>query len=182
MTKEEKLQKINKELKVYINESNFISIKCRNRLLKYFEDEFSIDLDIDNYKNVDLKILDDFSVIYREDKYVPKEEIKSIEELEERYSRFQEKADSLIRKKNVDFQGRRNFNNFTNLVLLICIVFIFLGILYLGIHAFINQDYFDCLWLVIFVIPWLFPRLKESLKERSIQAKNYIKSLLKKVK
>ncbi len=31
---EEILKKINKEIKIYINESNFISIKCRNKIIK----------------------------------------------------------------------------------------------------------------------------------------------------
>ena len=33
---EEKRNKINNELKIYINESSFISNKCRNQLLKMF--------------------------------------------------------------------------------------------------------------------------------------------------
>ena len=50
----DKINKINKELKVFINESSFISTKCRNKLLKIFCEVFSVDLDIGNYLNVDL--------------------------------------------------------------------------------------------------------------------------------
>ena len=182
MTKEEKLQKMNKELKVYINESSFISQKCRNKLLHYFEEEFHVDLDIGSYQNVDLQIQEDFTIIYREDTYTSKEEIHSMEELEERYHRFREKADTLIRRKDVDFQGRRNFNNLTNLILVVCLFLLMIAFILLGIHAFLVGKYFDCLWLVVVVAPWLFPKLKSNLQSRLIQAKQYIKSLLKKVK
>ena len=182
MTKEENLQKINKELKVYINESSFISKKCRNKLLRLFEDEFDVSLDIGNYQNVDLQVLDDYKFLYREDTYESNSKINSLEEFLERYGRFQEKADTLIRRREVDFQGRRNFNNFTNLIVIACILFILVGILILGVHSFLIGDYFDCIWLIVFIVPWIVPKLKSNLKDRLIQAKHYIKSLLKKVK
>ena len=34
---QKELNKINKELKVYINESSFISQKCLNKMLSFFE-------------------------------------------------------------------------------------------------------------------------------------------------
>lgn len=175
----ENLQKINKELKVYINESSFISIKCRNRILKIFADEFAIDLDIDNYKNVDLSIQDDFSILYREDIYKSSDKIASIDELLERYHRFQEKADLIIKKKNIDFQGKRKFNDFANLVIVICMIFLALIVIYFGFHAFLTGNYYDCFWLVIFILPSIVPKFKESLQNRFIQAKQYIKRIFK---
>ena len=38
----DKLKKINNEIKDYINESNFISIKTRNKIIKTLGDEFDI--------------------------------------------------------------------------------------------------------------------------------------------
>ena len=70
-----RLNEINKELKVYINESGFISNKCRNKLLKIFEEEFNVKLDLDNYKNVDLSIKEDFKIIYRDDLYESNDKI-----------------------------------------------------------------------------------------------------------
>ena len=182
MDKKERLNQINNELKVYINESTFISNKCRNKVLKLFEEEFQVSLDISNYKNVDLQILEDYKFLYREDVYESKDDITSMEELEKRYHSFQEKADVLIRRRNVDFQGRRNFNNFINLLLVIFLILLMIGMIILGIFAFISGRYFDCLWLVIVIVPWLFPKLKANLEERLQQAKQYIKSLIKKVK
>ena len=86
------LNKINRELKVYINESSFISNKCRNKIIKIFSEEFNVNLDIDNYKNVDLSITDDFKVSYRDDLYTSSDNINSIEDVFERYERFKENS------------------------------------------------------------------------------------------
>ena len=101
---QKELNQINKELKVYINESSFISQKCRNKMLSFFEEEFKVSLDIGRYQNVDLVILDDFTISYRDDVYIPDEVISSLEELKEKYHRFQEKADHLIKKKEKDLK------------------------------------------------------------------------------
>ena len=177
---EEKRNKINKELKVYINESSFISNKCRNKLLKIFSEEFSVDLDIDNYQNVDLSINEDNTFTYREDIYKSNENIKSFEEIEERYEKFKEKADKLIKRKDIDFDGKRNLNNITNLIVVICILLFYLIIILLSIHAFITGKYIDCLWLVFIIVPRLFPNLRENLDNRFQQAKIYFKTRKKK--
>ena len=176
------LNKINNELKSYINESSFISIKCRNKLLKIFEEAFNIRLDIGNYQNVDLFINDDFTVTYREDKYTSEDNINSFDELEERYNNFKLKADILIKRREIDFQGKSNFNNIVNLIVVL-LIFITMGIvLYLGVIAFIGGHYFDCLWFIVFILPMIIPKLKYSLKDRLIQARDYIKRLIKRVK
>ena len=177
---EEKRNKINKELKVYINESSFISNKCRNQLLKIFSEEFSVDLDIDNYQNVDLSINEDNTFTYREDIYKSKEKIKSFEEIEERYEKFKEKADKLIKRKNINFDGKRNLNNITNLIVVVCILLFYLIITLLSIHAFITGKYIDCIWLVFIIVPRLFPNLRENLDNRFQQAKIYFKTRKKK--
>ena len=174
------LTKINNELKSYINESTFISIKCRNKLLKFFSEEFDVNLDISNYQNVDLKINDDFTVTYREDNY--KSNIKSINDLEEKYNNFKLKADSLIKRREIDFQGKSNFNNIVNLIIILLIIITMGIVLYLGVIAFIAGHYFDCLWFVVFILPMIIPKLKDSLKDRFMQAKNYINRLKKRVK
>lgn len=177
-----RLNDINRELKVYINESSFISNKCRNKLLKIFEEEFSMKFDLDNYKNVDLSIQDDFKVLYRDDLYESSEKIKDMDDLEERYAKFKERADRLISRKEIDFKNKSNMNNISNLIIVICIIAISLAALYFGIRALIMGNYYDCLWLLI-ILSWIVsPSLKEKINNRFIQAKNYLKSLLKKVK
>ena len=177
---EEKRNKINNELKVYINESSFISNKCRNKLLKIFAEEFTLDLDIDNYQNVDLSINEDNTFTYREDIYKSKEDIKSFEEIEERYEKFKEKADKLIKRKDIDFDGKRNLNNITNLIVVVCILLFYLIIVILSIHAFLTGKYIDCFWLVFIIVPRLFPNLRENLNNRFQQAKIYFKTRKKK--
>lgn len=177
---EEKLMKINKELKVCINEASFISMKCRNKVLKIFSDEFSVDLDISNYKNVDLEIKDDFTILYRDDVYSSSNKITNYEELEERYLSFKKRADELIKKKDINFQNKSNWNNISNLIVIICLLFIMIAIVLFMIHSFLLGDYYNFLWVIVFIIPIVVPRLKESLFSRIQQAKKYLKSLLKK--
>lgn len=182
MKKEDTLNKINNELKTYINESSFISMKCRNKLLKMFEEEFNVELDISNYKNVDLKVLDDFTISYRDDIYKSKDSITNMDEFMEKYSSFSDKADSLIKRREIDFKNKSNFNNISNLIIVICMILLILIILYFGIIAFISGHYFDCLWFLVVIVPWIFPKFKESFSNRFIQAKNYLKRLMKRVK
>jgi len=181
MTNKEKLTKINNELKVYINESSFISMKCRNKVLKYLAEDFNVSLDIDNYQNVDVKIKEDGTIIYRGDKYTSKDKIDSFKEVEERYNTFKEKADKLISKKEIDFSNMSNMNNVTNLLIVIGLLILCIIFLVLGVSALLSGDWFDCLWFVVFILPWIFPKLKNALHNRIIQAKNYLKRLIKKV-
>ena len=178
----EKLNKINNELKVYINESEFISNKCRNKIVKILEEEFNISFGNTNYKNIDIEILEDGSIKFRGDTYQSKDKINNFHDIEERFNNFREKADKIIKRREIDFQNMSNMNNITNLIVVICLFFIGIAIILLGIHALLVGDYFDCLWLVIFIIPWIFPKLKESISIRWEQAKNYLKSIFKRVK
>ncbi len=182
MSKTEELQKINKQLKIYINQSSFISNSCRNKLIKIFADEFNVDLDIDNYKNVDISIKDDFKILYRDDLYESADNISSLEQVKERYNNFREKADRLLQRKEIDFQNRSNWNIISNLIIIICLILIIIIASYLGIIALLNGHYFDCLWFIVVVLPVLVPRLKDNLKNRFIEAKRFIKSKIKKVK
>ena len=182
MEKEETLNRINNELKTYINESGFISIKCRNKLLKMFADEFNIVLDIDNYKNVDLKVLEDFTISYRNNIYKPDSNITNIEEFIEKYNIFKESADKLIKKREIDFEHKSNLNNISNLIIFLCLIIAFISIIILGIIALYSGHYYDCLWFIVVVGPWLFPKFKESFINRFIRAKNYLKRVIKRIK
>ena len=177
-----RLNEINKELKIYINEASFISNSCKNKLLKIFAEEFQVDLDISNYKNIDLSIKNDYKILYRDDLYESKDKIRSVKEIEERYNNFKERADKLIKKKEIDFKNKSNMNNISNLIVVVCLIIFAMAVIILGISAFLNGHYFDLLWFVVFIIPWIFPKFKDSLSTRWIQAKRYLKSLLKMVR
>ena len=182
MKTNEKLNKMNNELKVYINESEFISNKCRNKLIKILGEEFSINFGKTNYKNIDIEILEDGNIKLRGDLYKSNNPINSYNDIEERYNSFKEKAERLIKRKEIDFQNMSNMNNITNLIIIICLFLIGVAILILGVHAFLVGDFFDCIWLFIFIIPWIIPNIKRAISTRWNQAKRYLKSLFKRVK
>ena len=178
--KEEALNEINNELKTYINESSFISMKCRNKLLKMFAQHFNIDLDISNYKNVDLEIKEDFTVSYRGTNH--KLEVTNIAEFKEKYITFKEQADSLIKKREIDFNNMNNLKNIGNLIVILCMIIAFLIFIYLGIMAIVSKNYYDCFWFAIGVAPWLFPKFKEGFTNRFTRAKIYLKRLIERFK
>ena len=180
MDKKERLNEINKELKIDINESSFISQKCRNQLLKIFAEEFGVSLDIDSYKNVDLSIQEDYTILYREDSYTPNPKITSMEELEEKYHAYQEKSDEILKNKQINFQEKRRWNDIWNLIIVFFLLLLAIGVVLLAIFAFLSGRYIDCLWLVVFIFPSLIPKLKESILERIDQAKVCIKTFFKK--
>ena len=178
----DKLNKINNELKSYINETSFISMKCRNKLLKFFEEEFNIKLDISNYQNVDLKINDDFTITYREDKYISEDNITDISMVEEKYNNFKLKADSLIKRREIDFQNKSNFNNIVNLIIIILYFITGAIVLYFGVIALIVGRYIDCIWFAVFILPMIIGKVRDSFIDRLGQAKRYLNSLIKRVK
>lgn len=182
MKKEETLNKINNELKSFINESSFISMKCRNKLLKMFADEFNVVLDISTYKNVDLEVLEDFTFSYRNNIYKSDGNITNIEQFMEKYNLFKEKADSLIKRREIDFEYKSNVNNISNLIIVLCLIVAFISIIILGIIALFSGHYYDCLWFIAVVAPWLFPKFKESFTNRFIRAKNYLNRIFKRLK
>ena len=75
------LNKINNELKGYVNEANFISNKCRNKIIKILGEEFGIEFVLDNYANVDVKILEDGSIEMRGDKYKTPHKINDLSDI-----------------------------------------------------------------------------------------------------
>lgn len=182
MIEQEKLNKINNELKVYMNESSFISNNCRNKVIKILGEEFNIAFKIDNYANVDISVQADGKFLYRGDLYQSSEPIKNSDDFMVRYKKFTEKADKLLTRREIDFENMNNFKNISNLIVVVCLLLFAVAVVILGIHAFLVGNYFDCLWLVVFIIPAVFPRLKSSLEVRITQAKNYLKRLMKKVK
>ena len=180
MSKEERLEKINKELKIYLNESGFVSTKCRDKVLKMFAEEFSVDLDINLYANVDLSFTDDYQIIYRGDYYTSSNAITSLNDLDERYNRFKERVDSFLKNKKLDFNSKSKHNNITNLIIVILMLIVVVFITIYVIKSFFRGNFFNCLWFVFILLPAIVPNFKNDLISRITQAKNYLKSLRKK--
>ena len=172
------LNKINNELKSYINEANFISNKCRNKLISILGKEFNVDVKLDNYANVDAKILEDGSLEVRGDKYKNNQKY-TLEEINEHYENFKVQADKLLKKKDNSRTSKKDLDNILNLFVILGILLVFLFVIFILLNAFLSGDFYHMLWLIVFILPLFVPNLKENLIQRVQQAKNYIKRRFK---
>ena len=172
------LNKINNELKSYINEANFISNKCRNKLISILGKEFNIDVKLDNYANVDAKILEDGSLEIRGDKYKNNQKY-TLEEINEHFDNFKVQADNLLKKKDNSRTNKKDIDNIINLFVILGILLVFLFIIFILLNSFLTGDFYHMLWLIVFILPLFVPNLKENLIQRIEQAKNYIKRRFK---
>lgn len=175
MEKEELLKKINKEMKRYINESTFISMKCRNKIIKILGEEFGVDLPLENFKTIDITILEDGDIMMRDIKYEVNSKMSSTE-IEEAYHNFCIRADDILKRREINYYTMNDKNNYINLliVLIFIVVFIVLGIY--TFKSFIYGNYFNSIWLIAFVSSFLVPRVRD----RFTQAFNFIKKKFKK--
>lgn len=169
------LNKINNELKSYINEANFISTKCRDKIVKLLGEEFGIVFKLDNYANVDVKILEDGSIEMRGDVYKTSCDIKSMSDIEEKYNKFKLQADAILKKKEINYYNMNDKNNIINVFILIVMIGLFLALLYYAFISFINGNFFGCIWVVAYSSSLFVP----GIKERLTQAVNFIKRKMK---
>lgn len=174
MENEEKLKKINKELKVYINEASFISIKLRNKLIKMFGEEFSIKLPVENFKNLDVELTIDGNIVMRDEEY-KREGKLSFSEIEERFTNFSEKADVILKKKEINYYNMNDKSNIINVLILVVYLILFIAALKSAIESFIVGDYGHIVWLIAIIFIFFVP----SLRDRIEQAINFIKRKLK---
>ena len=170
-----KLDTINNEIKSVINESKFISIKLRNKIIKMLGSEFDIELPLENYENIDISITEDGNIIMRDEEYKRNSSL-SLEEINEKYNRFKEEADIILKKKEINYKNMNDKNNIINIL----ITFVF-GALYISaiiylISCFIYGNYFSCIWGVLILSTYFAPPLRERF-DRSI---NFIKRKMKK--
>lgn len=175
MDKEEKLKKINKEIKSYINEAAFISIKLRNKLIKMLGEEFSITLPVENFKNLDVTITKTGNIIMRDEEY-KRSDILSFEELVEKYEAFSLKAKDLIDRKEINYYNINDKNNIINVLILIAYIVLFVVTLFLAKGFFMVGDYSPIVLLIGLVVIFFVPGFRDRLE----QAINYIKRKFKK--
>lgn len=173
---EQKLRKINNEIKVYINESQFISIKCRNKLLKLLSDEFSVDLPLENFAKIDAELTNKGNIIMRGDEYLSTSPVSNYQELEEKYNNFKIRADQLLKKKEVNYYTKNNVNNILNIFIVIALSIIYVIVLIFAIRSLLTLNLFSASILFAILSSSLIPNIKS----RFEQAKNYIIRKLKK--
>ena len=170
----EKLNKINKELKIIINESSFISNKCRNKIIKMLGNDFSINLPIENFKSIDVVITEDGNIIMRDEEYKRDSKL-NLDEIEKIFYEFKEKADVILKKKEINYYNMNDKNNIINVFILIVMIGLFLALLYYAFISFINGNFFGCIWVVAYSSSWFVP----GIKDRLTQAVNFIKRKMK---
>ena len=169
------LKEMNNEIKVYINEAKFISNNCRNKLLKLLGETFSVDLPLENFANIDAQLQENGNIIMRGDEYETTEKVKSLEELEEKYNIFKEKADKLLKKKEKNFHQKKDIDNALNIIIVIVLSVVYLIVLLLTIRAIVSLNLFTASILVALLSSYLHPNIKD----RFEQAKNYLRRKFK---
>ena len=179
MTEQEAtLKKINNELKGYINEAKFVSNKCRNKILKILASTFSVNIPLENFANIDVELTSNGDIIMRGDRYRTTSPISSNTDLLNKYNEFKIKADKILKKSVSSYKTKQDYNNIINLLIIAAILVLFIILVIHTIISFLNQDYFHCIWLFIFMSSWLIPKL--DIKGRFQQARNYLKRKFKK--
>ncbi len=174
MNKEEILKKINKDLKVIINESSFISSKCRNNILKMLGNDFSINLPIENFKSIDVVITENGNIIMRDEEYKRDSKL-TIEEIEKIFNEFKEKADAILKKKEINYYNMNDKNNIINVFILLIMIAVFCAVAYYAFISYISGNYFGCIWLLFYTSSLFIP----SIHDRVHQAINFIKRKFK---
>ena len=165
------LRKINNEIKAFINEANFVSNKCRNKLLKILGETFSVDLPLENFASIDASLTEEGNILMRGDEYNSSAPCKDINELEEKYNIFKDKAEVLLKKKEVNYYTKNNINNTLNIFIVIVLSIIYAVVLVLTIKAVFSLNLFTASILCAIMSSSLLP----SIKSRFEQAKNFLK-------
>lgn len=174
--KKEELNKINKEIKTYLNESSGISLKCRNKFIKLVEKYFYVELPKENYLNIDITILENGNIIMRDEEYKTNIKLSDSSELVKRYSEFQKEVEVLLNKNETNFSNKKMVNEIENLIILLLIILLIVTIIIYAIKKLLLGDLFGLIWLSIIIIYYIVPLTGTKLRNRIIRAKNFIKN------
>ena len=136
--------------------------------------DFSINLPIENFKSIDVVITEDGNIIMRDEEYKRDSKL-NLDEIEKIFYEFKEKADVILKKKEINYYTMNDKNNLINVFILIVMIILFLALLYYAFISFINGNFFGCIWLIVYGSSWLVP----GIKDRIHQAINFIKRKFK---
>lgn len=168
------LNKINNELKGYINEASSISDKCKMKLITLVEKHFFVDLPNDNYLNIDITLLENGNIIMRDEEYKTTKKISTSSDLVNRYSEFQRDIEELLEKNEINFEVKQRNNEIINLLVILLIIIVSIVIIIIGIRRLLIGDLFGVLWLVIIVSYYIIPASGNRIRNRFVRAKNYL--------
>lgn len=168
------LNKMNNELKVYINEASGISDKCKMKLISLVEKHFYVDLPNDNYLNIDITILENGNIIMREEEYKTQKELSSSNDLVNRYSEFQNDVEVLLKKNEINFDVKKRNSEIVNLLVILLTIIFSIVIIYIGIRRLLIGDLFGVIWLVFILGYYIIPASSNRMRNRFIRAKKFL--------
>ena len=183
MNKEERLNKINNDIKGYLNEAKFISTKCRNKIIKLLGEEFNTEIDKSKYvefANVDIVIDEDFDIVLRGEKI--NTNVNSLDDFNNIFDSYSTKVKEILDKKEINFETKNDFNNIINLIMIVLLLIIVGIISYVAIRSILSGNLQFTIWFVVFVLPYIIPNLKDNLKSRFDSARIFVKRLIKRRK
>lgn len=173
------LKQINNQMKIYINEASFIGNRCRNKLINLVNKHFLVKIPKENFLNIDITVKENGNIIYRDIEYKTEVEVTNKEELEERFEEFKEEVEVLLKKKEVNFETKRQNNEIINLLLTILITLIIILVIYFSVNELLSGDLSGFIWLIVMIIYYIIPSLGANLRNRYKQAYKFIKRLFK---
>lgn len=168
------ISKMNKELKIYLNEASGISDKCRRKLVNLVEKYFYVELPKDNFLNIDITIKKNGNIIMRDEEYKTSKSIKSLDELVNRYSEFQKEVEELLEKNEINFEVKQRNNEIINLLVILLIIFFSIIIIIIGIRRLLIGDLYGVFWLIIIVSYYIIPASGNRIRNRFVRAKKYL--------
>ena len=168
------LNKMNNELKVYINEASSISDKCKRKLINLVEKHFYVELPKDNFLNIDITILDNGNIIMREEEYKTNKELTSSSDLVNRYSEFQTEVEVLLTKNETNFDNKKRNNEIINLLVIVLMFLLSIVILMIGIRRLLVGDLFGVIWLIFIISYYIVPASGNRMRNRFIRAKKFL--------
>lgn len=171
------LKSINNELKSFINEASSISIKCKRKLVKLVEKHFYVDLPNEDYKNIDITILENSNIIMREVEYKTTKELSSDDELYERFDNLKKEVEELLDTNATNFSTLKNKNGINNLLIVFLTLSLSLFIITYVIQQLLIGNYNRLIGIIILIAYYGFPTTGSKFRERLSQAKKYLCSL-----
>lgn len=176
------LKEMNNKIKVNINEASGISNKCRKKLLKLVEKHFHVDLPDEDYLNIDIELLENGNIKMRDVEYTTEDIINKKEDLESRFTAFQEEVNQLLNKNETNFENMKKSSDRNNLIAVFFITFAIVVIGLYSLRELLLGNLLGVLWLIIIVGTYIIPSTGNSIRNRYIRAGKYLKSIIYKKK
>ena len=174
------IDKMNMQMKIFLNEASGISSQCKMKLVRLVQKHFMVDLPKDNYLNIDIVILENGDIKMRDVLYETSSPVESLEDLKKRFFAFEEEANKLINKNEVNFETLSSKKERNNLIWVIFISFAIIVISLVALIRLFSGDLYSVFWLVIMIGYYVIPATGNSIRNRYVRAARYLKSKFKK--